>query len=82
MSDPTYQMGGPPSDAEREAWAEAEQRGYRAGVAQWLVEHIGDGWDRRLILTPDKSLVVGDILLDDAPKHEWYGAAHPPRPIE
>lgn len=43
----------------------------RDDKARWLAEHIGDGWERRLILAPDKSMVRGDVLLDDAPKPEW-----------
>jgi len=43
--------------------------------ARWLTKHMGDGWDRRLILTPDKSLIRGDVLLDDAIKPEWVPAA-------
>lgn len=44
--------------------------------AKWLVEHFGAQWERRLILAPDKSLVRGDILLDDAPKRRWFDRAY------
>lgn len=43
--------------------------------ARWLNEHIGDGWDKRLILAPDKSMIRGDVLLDDAIKAHWVPAA-------
>lgn len=43
--------------------------------AAWVVEHLGRKWERRLILTPDKSMVNGHLLLDDAPKSEWYERA-------
>lgn len=33
----------------------------------WLEEHIGAGWGRRTILTHDKGLVRGDVLIDDKP---------------
>lgn len=39
--------------------------------AAWVVEHLGPQYERRLIITPDKSLIRGTILLDDAPKPEW-----------
>lgn len=38
----------------------------RDGKGAWLREHIPELEDR-LIIAPDKSLVTGDILLDDAP---------------
>jgi len=47
----------------------------RDAKAAWLAEHFGKGFDRRLIITPDKSLVRGDVLLDDAPKPEWFARA-------
>lgn len=43
--------------------------------ARWIREHLGEEWERKLILAPDKSLVRGAILLDDAPKIEWLGRA-------
>src|SRR5690606_26027440 len=36
----------------------------------WLREHF-PMLEKRLIIAPDKSLVMGDILLDDAPSLEW-----------
>lgn len=41
----------------------------------WVERWLGKDWGRRLILTPDKSMVRGDILLDDAPKLEWIPRA-------
>lgn len=43
--------------------------------AAWLARHFGKEWAARLILAPDKSLVHGDILLDDAIKPEWLERA-------
>lgn len=39
--------------------------------AAWLREHFPYLEDR-LFIAPDKSLVWGDILLDDAPKPKWF----------
>ena len=33
----------------------------------WLNHHIGLGWGDRLILTRDKTVIDGDILIDDKP---------------
>ena len=43
--------------------------------ASWVRRHLGAEWERRLIITPDKSLVHGDILLDDAIKLPWIERA-------
>lgn len=40
----------------------------------WLREHFPDLEDR-LIIAPDKSLIVGDVLLDDAPHPSWLDRA-------
>ena len=34
---------------------------------KWVDEHMGFGWSKRLILTKEKALVKGDILIDDKP---------------
>lgn len=34
----------------------------------WVIEHLGEEWAQRLILTMDKTAVVGDVLIDDKPK--------------
>lgn len=33
----------------------------------WAEEHLGAGWGERLILSHDKTLIHGDILIDDKP---------------
>lgn len=33
--------------------------------SNWLKEHMGEYWARRLILTKDKTLIIGDYLIDD-----------------
>jgi 5'-nucleotidase len=44
--------------------------------ARWLTQGLGLEWaSQRLILAPDKSLIRGDILLDDAPKPHWFSDA-------
>jgi 5'-nucleotidase len=34
---------------------------------RWVETHMGAAWVRRLILTKDKTLVRGDVLIDDRP---------------
>ena len=34
----------------------------------WVAEHLGDRWVRRLIITRDKTLVRADVLIDDRPE--------------
>lgn len=43
--------------------------------AAWLARHFGSYWADRLILAPDKSMITGDVLLDDAPKLAWLPRA-------
>jgi 5'(3')-deoxyribonucleotidase len=31
----------------------------------WVEDHLGLSWCERLIISPDKSLLMGDILIDD-----------------
>lgn len=47
----------------------------RDDKAGWVREHLGRGWEDRLIIAPDKSLVHGAILLDDAIKLRWLPRA-------
>lgn len=47
--------------------------------ANWILRHFPPLHDR-LIIAPDKSMIAGDVLLDDAPKHEWLDHA-PWRPV-
>jgi 5'-nucleotidase len=35
---------------------------------EWIEEHLGKKWIERLILTRDKTMVRGDILIDDKPE--------------
>jgi len=53
-------------------------RQYENNVAekyQWVERHLGRAWTERIILTRDKTLVQGDILIDDRPHIE--GAMRP-----
>lgn len=38
--------------------------------ADWVHKHLGQEWVEKLILCPDKSLLKGDLLIDDNP---WPG---------
>jgi len=52
--------------------------GNRTGASEkfaWVERHLGRDWWGKLILAPDKTVVHGDILIDDRPKIE--GAAAP-----
>jgi len=42
--------------------------------AQWIARHFPK-LTNKLMIVPDKSMVHGDILLDDAPKVEWIPQA-------
>lgn len=46
-----------------------------ADKLQWLDTHVGAGWAERAVVTKDKTLVRGDILIDDKP--EIRGAYEP-----
>ena len=35
---------------------------------QWIGEHLGEEWKELVVITSDKTLVRGDILIDDKPK--------------
>lgn len=35
---------------------------------KWVRHHLGDEWTKRIILTHDKTLIRGDILVDDKPE--------------
>lgn len=41
----------------------------------WVAKHYGTHWAQRVIITTDKTLVLGDILIDDKP--EVTGVAVP-----
>lgn len=49
--------------------------GCRDGKGAWLRRHFGTWLENRLIVAPDKSMVRGDLLLDDAPKRSWLARA-------
>lgn len=33
----------------------------------WVEKHIGEGWAQRVVITRDKSVVLGDVIIDDKP---------------
>jgi len=41
----------------------------------WIVRHYGSHWGARVVITADKTLVHGDVLIDDKP--EVTGVAEP-----
>ena len=41
----------------------------------WLETHVGVGWSKRAVVTSDKTVVHGDLLIDDKP--EIVGALTP-----
>lgn len=47
----------------------------RDSKGAWVERHLGMDWVRRLIITPDKGMVRGEVLLDDAPKSHWFDRA-------
>ena len=43
--------------------------------AAWVRDHLGSEWERKLIITPNKGMVNGNILVDDAIKLSWMAYA-------
>lgn len=39
----------------------------------WVQEHLGDNWMDRMVITSDKTLVAGDVLIDDKPLIKGVG---------
>ena len=33
----------------------------------WIINHLGKDWTKRMIVTKDKTIIHGDILIDDNP---------------
>ena len=68
----------------------APVRSYRHCVREkyeWVEEHLGLHWTERMIVTRDKTLVTGDVLIDDKPEvvgalstptwtHTYYGTGY------
>lgn len=46
----------------------------RDDKSEWLREHF-PALAKRMICAPDKSLIRGDVLLDDAPRLDWVARA-------
>jgi len=40
---------------------------------EWIDEHLGMDWVKRMIITPDKTIVDADYLIDDMPKIKGLG---------
>lgn len=43
---------------------------------EWVEQHLGADWVKRIILTKDKTLIQADVLIDDKPEIE--GVENPP----
>lgn len=43
----------------------------RDDKAAWVRRHLGEEWERRMFIAPDKSVLNGTLLLDDAHKPDW-----------
>jgi 5'-nucleotidase len=43
---------------------------------KWLEKNLGKDWTKRIILTPDKTFVAADVIIDDKP--EITGCQSPP----
>lgn len=50
-------------------------RNCRDDKAAWIEKHLGYRWLERMILAPNKGMVRGDVLLDDAIKLPWLAYA-------
>ena len=40
---------------------------------EWVEKHLGEHWCHKLIIIPDKSLLKGDLLIDDQPWPTFEG---------
>lgn len=49
--------------------------GCRDDKAAWVEKYLGEKWLQRLIITPNKGLIRGTTLLDDAPNPDWFDTA-------
>lgn len=80
----------PPMPGGKEAITEMQNKGHNVFICTsplsrfedcvlekylWTEEHLGREWTKKMILTNDKTLVRGDILIDDRP--EIKGACEP-----
>lgn len=50
-----------------------ENKRCRDDKGAWIRKHFGRDLERQLVITPDKTIVDGVILLDDAIKLDWIG---------
>lgn len=79
---PGFFAGLPPVDGARQALEEMRAAGHDVFICTsplsdyencvlekhtWVEQHLGRDWVRRVILTKDKTLVRGDVLIDDKP---------------
>tara|TARA_R110000823_G_scaffold296080_3_gene416111 strand:+ start:46965 stop:47261 length:297 start_codon:yes stop_codon:yes gene_type:complete len=39
----------------------------------WVENNLGEEWVEKFILAPDKSLLIGDYLIDDKPWDDFQG---------
>lgn len=43
---------------------------------QWVEDHLGPSWTNKLVISKDKTLVVGDLLIDDKPRVKGEVSPH------
>lgn len=48
-----------------------------AEKCKWVAKHLGEEWLARLVLTPDKTLMQGHVLIDDKPTCRTAGTISP-----
>ena len=83
LLEPSFFRDMMPMNGAKEALLEMEQMGHEVFICtsplstyqncvlekyEWVEKFLGTGWVSRIILTKDKTLVRGDILIDDKPE--------------
>lgn len=82
MNHPTFYADLDPIEGWAEAMLKLDERGNDVRIvttpwwdnhdcmrdkANWVAKHLGEDWRKRIVLTGDKTLVMGDVLVDDKP---------------
>ena len=82
QSQPSFFKKMQPIEGSIKALKEMEQLGYTVFIVSspsvignnchsekcdWMKQHFGEKWARRLVLTKDKTIVIGNVLIDDKP---------------
>ena len=82
MNHPTFYADLEPIEGWAEAMLELDAAGHQVRIVttpwwsnpdctrdklNWVAKHLGEEWRKRVILTGDKTVVHGDVLVDDKP---------------